>query len=671
HVNANNGVDKQRVQTLTHTYTSQLKVGLAALKRDVASSIRMCSRDFAVLGHELVDALARQEARQHAMAHALDVERKGRERLQNKVLELQGNIRVVCRVRPVLPHELALPDASKQVVEVPSTQGDVSVYSPVDGTLYRTFSFHRVFDASSTQHPGIDGRTSMSMRVQRHVFKEVAPLVHAALDGYHACIFAYGQTGSGKTHTMQGPKHDRGVYFRAADLIFQTVQAQRDLFDFRVTLQMVEIYNEEVYDLLAAPAAASTFAGPALEGTTSTEKATRSVVEIRHGEQGVYLKDCSSSVVTSAKDIYQTIDHGNANRSVHATNKNEHSSRSHSVVMLDIKRRNKSTGETHKGRLVLIDLAGSERLSKTEATGMRLREAQHINKSLSAVGDVMAALLAKDKHIPFRNSKLTHLLQDSLGSENKSLMMVQVSPTAPDANESVNTLKFAARVSHIQLGNARRSERAEITRLNSLVAAQATQLQQLQEKLATELELRKKYEKRLEEYRQEDSKRRQREEDTKKHHKHQLDAFPSANPAVDLSFSVNRRRSQENVSENILRSKNELGPLPEGGIVTPQRRTKRTKLFGSAMKTFAITPPSSLAKPKRKPEPVFEVRSILKKQRVETSCIATKQVSFDLLPRVTDVSKQPPMTPLRSIGGGAARKPTIRVRTPTSSAALG
>lgn len=317
------------------------------------------------------------------------------------------------------------------------------------------------------------------------MFRDVAPLVAAAMDGRHACIFAYGQSGAGKTHTMQGPESDRGVYFRATDLIYKTTQEQKQLFEFTVTLQLVEIYNEEIYDLLTIPGAhtspadlshqhSSQLFSPPTSGAASSYTyppgTTRTAVEIRHGEQGVYLKNVTSVPVESASEVHAAIQRGAANRSVFPTAKNEHSSRSHSVLMIDIVRTSKASSEVTAGRLVLVDLAGSERLAKTETTGQRLREAQCINKSLCAISDVMSALLAKEKHIPFRNSKLTHMLQDSLGgSDNPTLMLIHVSSASSDVSETIDTLKFASRVTHIQLGTARRSERVEISRLNGVV----------------------------------------------------------------------------------------------------------------------------------------------------------------------------------------------------------
>lgn len=464
---------------------AHLRASLSGLKRDVSTSFRLCSRDFSVLGAELVSALERGRERERASADALAHERAARGHLETRLAELQGNIRVLCRVRPMPTaaagssgeeSDVTSPDRRRKRVQVESAQ-ELSVFSPVDGALYKSFSFARVFHE---QHS------------QLTVFKEVAPLVRTAVAGRHACVFAYGQTGVGKTHTMQGTEGDRGLYYRASELIYSCVAQQQHVFDFQVSAQIVEIYNEEIYDLLGQPPSSSSNGGSSSTTTTAAaavtdsgspsgsgmgchvgatsmcgnlSSASSSTVEIRHGENGVYLKNVESVAAPSAKELYDAIARSKSGR------KSERSNRSHTVLMLDIRRTSKANGETDTGRLVLVDLAGSERLSKTADTpALTVRESQHINKSLAAVGDVLSALLAKEKHIPFRNSKLTHLLQDSLGGiANHTLLLVHVSPKSADVNETINSLKFASRVSHIQMGKSRRTERAEITRLNGVV----------------------------------------------------------------------------------------------------------------------------------------------------------------------------------------------------------
>ncbi|ETI40919.1 hypothetical protein, variant 1 [Phytophthora nicotianae P1569] len=655
----------------TRELASQLRASLSALKRDVATSFRLCGRDFGILGAELVSALEGGRQRERASADALAHERTARVHLETRLAELQGNIRVLCRVRPMPAtaagssgeeSENTSPDKRRKRVQVESAQ-ELSVFSPVDGALYKSFSFFRVFHE---QHS------------QLTVFKEVAPLVRSAVAGRHACVFAYGQTGAGKTHTMQGTESDMGLYYRAAELIYSSITQQQHVYDFKVRIQIVEIYNEEIYDLLAQNSSNST------TGTTSGDRgsptsasmgchvgatsmcgnqqsSSSSTLEIRHGENGVYLKNVETIDAPSTKEFHDAITRSK-------TKKNDRSNRAHTVLMIDILRTSKANGETDTGRLVLVDLAGSERLSKTaDTSALTVRESQHINKSLAAVGDVLSALLAKEKHIPFRNSKLTHLLQDSLsGNANRTLLFVHVSPRSTDVNETINSLKFASRVSHIQMGKSRRTERAEILRLNGVVANQVSQIQALQEKLTAELELRKKYERRLEEYRQEEHRRRSKGEEARKVLQQMRTPSPPELPPPISSRREKLANAQglngiENVAENILRG-NESSPETAeirisingkpSGISPPTNFSRRLSL--SALDQRAAAPGlktkardrSLPTQGKRKRSSTSEkVRSILKKQRVndggiidlteaeadaDNSTMASKQVSFDL-----------------------------------------
>ncbi|CAI5738034.1 unnamed protein product [Peronospora destructor] len=645
---------------------SQLRRSLASLKRDVAASFRLCSRDFSVLGVELVSALERGRHRERASADALAHERSARGLLETRLAEVEGNIRVLCRVRPMLTARTgssgdesdASPDRRRKRVQVASAH-ELSVFSPVDGALYKSFSFSRVFHDHHSQLT---------------VFKEVAPLVHSAVAGHHACVFAYGQTGAGKTYTMQGSETDRGLYYRAAEGIYTAVAQQQHVYDFQVQIQMVEIYNEEIDDLLVQSISSTTTMTSATAtggspigchgGATSmcgnvvSTTTLSSTVEIRRGENGVYLKNIQSITVSSAKELHDVVARSKTSRTAA---KNDRSDRSHTILMIDIRRTSKANGEIDAGRLVLVDLAGSERLSKTTDTpALTVRESQHINKSLAAVGDVLSALLAKEKHIPFRNSKLTHLLQDSLsGSANRTLLLVHVSPTSADVNETINSLKFASRVSHVQLGKPQRTERAEITRLNGVVANQVFQIQALQEKLTAELELRKKYEKRLTEYRQEEHRRRSKGDEARRILQQlQTPSPPKLPPPVSARrWSLYTRKANnqglngiENVAENILRG-NESSPETAevrmtsngkpSGISPPTNFSRRLSL--SALDQKVGVPAKTQ---KRKRSSAFEkVRSILKKQRGsedsviglgangfigDNSTMTPKQVSFDL-----------------------------------------
>ncbi|CAI5716089.1 unnamed protein product [Hyaloperonospora brassicae] len=646
--------------------TSHLRTSLSLLKRDVATSLSLCGRDFGRLGAELVAALDRTHARERATTDALAHERSARGLLETQLHERQRTVRVLCRVRP--------PDPSARVDRQPTCVHVASAHelSVGDGaTASKSFFFSRVFHAQQSQAA---------------VFQEVAPLVQSALAGHYACVLAYGQTGAGKTHTMEGRAADGGLYDRASALIWATRQQQKHVYAFDVRLQRVEVYNEEIYDLLVrsdadgrdgraicttseATAATCTTSSSGSAATTCTTgggdrlspggaPAVSSAVEIRHGGNGVYLKNVETIAVSSGEEFRDVIARSTSSRTAAL---NDRSHRSHTVLTIEIRRTSKASGETDVGRLVLVDLAGSERLLKTAAMcALTVREAQHINKSLSAVGDVLSALLAKEKHVPFRNSKLTHLLQDSLsGSANRTLLLVHVRPQSEDVNETINSLKFASRVSHIQMGKSQRTERAEIARLNGVVANQVSQIQTLQEKLNAELELRKKYEKRLAEYRHEEHRRRSKGDEARRILQQMRTPSPPELPppvsARRWSLYTRKVNAQglngiENIAENILRG-NESSPEnaemratgsgKPSGISPPTNFSRRLSL--SALDQ-AVKAPARSVKRKR-PSTSENVRSILKKQcgnndNVDSptteytsgdgSTMTSKQVSFDL-----------------------------------------
>ncbi|KAH0766718.1 hypothetical protein KY285_002589 [Solanum tuberosum] len=234
---------------------------------------------------------------------------------------------------------------------------------------------------------------------QEEVFADTQPLIRSVLDGYNVCIFAYGQTGSGKTHTMTGP----------SDLTKETLGVNY-----------------------------------------------RALIEIRNSSQkGFNVPDANLVPVTSTSDVLNLMNLGHKNRAVSATAMNDRSSRSHSCLTVHVQGKNMTSGTILRGSMHLVDLAGSERVDKSEVLGDRLKEATHINKSLSALGDVIASLAQKNSHVPYRNSKLTQLLQDSLGGQAKTLMFVHVSPELNAVGETLSTLKFAERVSTVELGSAR------------------------------------------------------------------------------------------------------------------------------------------------------------------------------------------------------------------------
>ncbi|XP_029907363.1 kinesin-like protein KIF17 [Myripristis murdjan] len=270
------------------------------------------------------------------------------------------------------------------------------------------------------------------------MYNEIAyPLVEGVTEGYNGTIFAYGQTGSGKSFTMQGvsePATQKGVIPRAFEHIFESIQCAENT-KFLVRASYLEIYNEEIRDLLGSD--------------------TKQRMELKeHPERGVYVRDLTMQTVHSVGECEQIMEQGWKNRAVGYTLMNKDSSRSHSIFTIHLEICSTDVaGEDHlrAGKLNLVDLAGSERQSKTGATGERLREATKINLSLSALGNVISALVdGRSKYVPYRDSKLTRLLQDSLGGNTRTLMVACLSPADNNYEESLSTLRYANRAKSIQ-----------------------------------------------------------------------------------------------------------------------------------------------------------------------------------------------------------------------------
>jgi kinesin family protein C2/C3 len=371
-----------------------------------------------------IDALRRSNEDLSKRYRAEIMERRA---LHNAVQELKGNIRVYARVRPMLREELEAGET-----EAVAVRGDsVVVKHPVTGKP-SAFAYDAVFGPSTSQ---------------ADIFADTRPLMSSVLDGFHVCIFAYGQTGAGKTHTMEGPAGDPGVNYRALDELFRLIDERRGDWEYRVRVSMVEIYNEQLRDLLNEDAGAARKLDIRHVGQSGG----------RHGAKHVVITGLTTMVAEAADAVRRITAFGYRNRAVGTTNVNEHSSRSHCIVSVDVTGRNPRAGMEMASVLNLVDLAGSERTSKTAATGARLLEAQFINRSLAALGQVMHCIAARDGFIPYRNSKLTYLLQNSLGGNCKTVMMCNVSPAASQAGESKCSLVFAARVAAVELGKARKN----------------------------------------------------------------------------------------------------------------------------------------------------------------------------------------------------------------------
>ncbi|XP_019865591.2 kinesin-like protein KIF3A [Aethina tumida] len=327
------------------------------------------------------------------------------------------NVRVFIRVRPLNKKELT--EGNQNIVLLDPKENLIVLKKNEDST--KPFKFDYIFNENAAQ---LD------------LYRLIAyPIVEKALQGYNGTIFAYGQTGTGKTYTMGGnhlKPELKGIIPNTFSHVFSQISRASGEKSFVVTVTYLEIYNEEVRDLLS--------------NDPNKKLAIRERPDV-----GVYVKDLMGFTVDSIESITELLNRGNKNRMTRSTLMNDVSSRSHAIFTISIESKNRLDNKTTIGKLNLVDLAGSERASRTQATGERLREASNINLSLSVLGNVISALVdGKSSHIPYRNSKLTRLLQDSLGGNSKTAMIAMLSPADVDYEESICTLRYAARVKHIQ-----------------------------------------------------------------------------------------------------------------------------------------------------------------------------------------------------------------------------
>jgi len=408
----------RRKQILDHMQRtiSGSRSSIQSLKEDVAN----LSQDLPSLGPAITQAITKfvsgRSAEHQQLLASYRKELALRRQLFNQIQELKGNIRVYCRVRPPNDRE-----QSSMAITFPN-ENELSIYNPEKKSTHN-FEFERIFDPS---------------RTQADIFAEVSDLITSALDGYAVCIFAYGQTGSGKTHTMQGPKDDPGVNIRALTRLFEVAADRAPDIRYEIKVTLLEIYNEKIQDLLG-------------------EKGR--VLKAVQGAYGMEVQDLTMVPVSNEKEVLDTLKKGSRNRSVSSTNMNDVSSRSHLILSVYILAKNSLTGKETMGKLHLIDLAGSERVGRSGVTGDAMKEAQSINQSLSALGNVIAARANKAAHVPYRDSTLTYLLQDSLEKNSKTLMFVALSPSASDAGESLCSLRFAERVRKVELGESKATVR--------------------------------------------------------------------------------------------------------------------------------------------------------------------------------------------------------------------
>ncbi|CDY13741.1 BnaA09g42430D [Brassica napus] len=351
-----------------------------------------------------------------------------------QALVSQCNIRVFCRCRPLNKEETSTRCATAVDFDG-AKDGELGVVT--GNHSKKSFKFDRVYTPK-------DGQVD--------VFADASPMVVSVLDGYNVCIFAYGQTGTGKTFTMEGTPQNRGVNYRTVEQLFEIANERRETISYNISVSVLEVYNEQIRDLLA------------------TSPASKKL-EIKQSFDGSHhVPGLVEAKVENINEVWNVLQAGSNARAVGSNNVNEHSSRSHCMLSIMVKAKNLMNGDCTKSTLWLVDLAGSERLAKTDVQGERLKEAQNINRSLSALGDVIYALATKSSHIPYRNSKLTHLLQDSLGGDSKTLMFVQISPSEHDVSETLSSLNFATRVRGVELGPARKQvDTGEIQKMKAMV----------------------------------------------------------------------------------------------------------------------------------------------------------------------------------------------------------
>ncbi|KAL1993189.1 hypothetical protein VTN49DRAFT_3138 [Thermomyces lanuginosus] len=367
-----------------------------------------------------------------------------------------SNIKVVARFRPQNKVELA--SGGETIVEF---HGDDTCHiNSKEGS--GTFTFDRVFRMDSKQ---------------KDIFEySIRPTVDDILNGYNGTVFAYGQTGAGKSYTMMGTdiedEEGKGIIPRIVEQMFASILASPSNIEYTVRVSYMEIYMERIRDLLV----------PQHDNLPVHEEKSR----------GVYVKGLLEIYVSSVQEVYEVMRRGGQARAVAATNMNQESSRSHSIFVITITQKNVETGSAKSGQLFLVDLAGSEKVGKTGASGQTLEEAKKINKSLSALGMVINALTdGKSTHIPYRDSKLTRILQESLGGNSRTTLIINCSPSSYNDAETLSTLRFGVRAKAIKNKakiNAELSP-AELKQLLRKAQAQATSFENYINSLEGELQL--------------------------------------------------------------------------------------------------------------------------------------------------------------------------------------
>ncbi|ONK70201.1 uncharacterized protein A4U43_C05F31310 [Asparagus officinalis] len=384
--------------------------------------------------NEQTAAILKRQATQLVEIEALYKEEQVlRKRYYNMVEDMKGKIRVYCRLRPLNEKEIV--EREKNVV---SSVDEFTVGHPWKDDKLKQHTYDRVFEQTASQD---------------EVFEDTKYLIQSAIDGYNVCIFAYGQTGSGKTFTIYGSENNPGLTPKATAELFKVMKRDNSKYSFALKAYMVELYQDNLVDLLLP------------------KNAKRLKLEIKKDSKGmVSIENVTTVQISSYEELRAIIMRGSEQRHIAGTHMNEESSRSHLIFSIIIESTNLQTQSLAKGKLSFVDLAGSERIKKSGSSGNQLKEAQSINKSLSALVDVISALSSDGQHIPYRNHKLTMLMSDSLGGNAKTLMFVNLSPAESNLDETYNSLMYASRVRCIVNDPSKNVSTKEVARLKKLVA---------------------------------------------------------------------------------------------------------------------------------------------------------------------------------------------------------
>mmetsp|Transcript_13283 Transcript_13283/g.25466 ORF Transcript_13283/g.25466 Transcript_13283/m.25466 type:complete len:947 (+) Transcript_13283:144-2984(+) len=444
HELATQKADVERKLRHAVTEKQELEVKLMEAESHVAATERKMEQMQAQIAqasafHDKMEAL---EKKAHLQGLELKKESVLRKKAMNELRALKGNIRVCARVRPAklagtsgggADVEVALNIADEFTIEL-ETQGRGSA----SDTTLRKFEYDAVFSGDTTQE---------------QVYEEAKELLQMSMDGFNVCFFAYGQTGSGKTHTILGSPDNEGILPRVVKDVFDFSRFGGLKNEVKVHAYMLELYQDNLLDMF-------------------DPKQKKKLDIKRDPSSGIVSVDGACVLAAENSEQLRTLlDKGLQSRKMASTKMNDQSSRSHLIFSILVQNYVPATNTTTTGKMTFVDLAGSERVARSGAVNddQRLAEAKAINKSLSALGDVVAALTTNTSFIPYRNHKLTQLMADSLGGNAKCCMIVNVSPLKVDADETRNSLDYASRVKNVTNEASKSMETKEITKLKAII----------------------------------------------------------------------------------------------------------------------------------------------------------------------------------------------------------